>query len=104
MEATAAGADFPPWKSLVSDFFQPPVASGICGALGLGVNYREFTVPSGAAGTTQTYRAQFSSSPKGFNGVCVTDTFTFSGKTIRTNSSGTYESAWSNPQRLYPEF
>lgn len=80
-------------------------SGGFCGGLGFGTNGRVFPVPSGAAGTTQTYRAQFSSSPfAGFNGVCSTDSYNFRSRTLRSNGTGNYATPWSNPQPLDPEF
>lgn len=77
---------------------------GACGFLGIGLNGTVFTVGAGAAGTTQTYRAQFHSSPAGFNGVCAGDTYNFRSRTKRQNSSGTYYSSWSGPTDLHPDF
>ncbi len=80
---------------------------GFCGFLGVGVNYRDFVVNAGAAGTIQTYRAQFNSSPDGFNGVCATDSFNFQAMTRRTNPAcpgGVCESIWSPLQPLDPTF
>jgi PKD repeat protein/Tfp pilus assembly protein PilV len=77
---------------------------GFCGFFGAQL-YRDFTVAAGAAGTTQLYRAQFSSSPfAGFNNVCSTDSFTFSARTVRTNAGGTSFSNWSPPVLMDPEF
>lgn len=84
-------------------------AGGFCGFFGVG-GYRDFTVTGGAAGTTQAYRAQFSSSPRGFNGVCATDDFNFQARTVRTNPAcagepgGVCVSDWSALQPLDPEF
>lgn len=80
---------------------------GVCGFLGIGVNYRDFTVAAGPAGSNQTFRAQFNSSPDGFNGVCNTDSFNFQAMTRRTNPAcpgGVCESPWSSQQLLDPEF
>lgn len=83
-------------------------AGGFCGFLGVGVNYRDFVVTAGAAGTVQSYRAQFASSPfAGFNGVCATDDFNFEAWTLRTNPAcpgGVCQSTPSALQWLDPEF
>lgn len=85
-------------------------AGGFCGFFGVG-GYKDFTVNAGAAGTTQSYRAQFSSSPfAGFNGICATDDFHFTAQTVRQNPAcagqpgGVCRSDWSAPQLLDPEF
>lgn len=79
------------------------IGSGGCSFFGIGLN-RVFTVDGGAAGSVQSYRAQFSSSPRGFNGVCAIDTYAYTGRTVRSNANGTFYSAWTNPLPLYPEF
>lgn len=79
-------------------------AGGFCGFFGGSMAPRVFTVTNNAPGSVQGYRANFSSSPRGFNGVCSSDTFTFTARTKRTTSHGTYYSPWSAPQTLRPEF
>lgn len=87
-------------------------AGGFCGFFGVG-GYRDFVFNGGAAGTGQTYRAQFSSSPRGFNGICATDTFNYKALTKRYNPACPVDpiesvpvclSDWSAPQNLNPEF
>ncbi len=78
---------------------------GVCGFVNLSANPRIFTVPSNAPGSVQSYRANFSSSPPGRNGICSLDTYSFRALTRRTTPSGAvYDSVWSTPQLLNPEF
>lgn len=80
---------------------------GFCsGLLGVGAAGKVFTVAGAPEGANQNYRAQFDSNPfDGFNGVCTTDSFTYSGQTTRTTAEGAYyESLWSSPQPLSADF
>lgn len=78
--------------------------SGVCGVLGVGLDGRRFSVPMGAAGSSQSYRAQFSSSPRGFSGVCSTDSFTYQVRIARQNAIGTTYSDWSPPRDVDVDF
>ena len=81
---------------------------GICGFLGLGLNYRDFYVTAGAAGTIQTYRADFADGgTRGNNGVCNFDSYNFQAMTRRTNAAcpgGVCDSIWSPLQPLDPRW
>lgn len=78
---------------------------GFCGFVNLSANPRVFTTPSSAPGSVQGYRASFSSSPRGQNGICSLDSYSFRARTVRTTSNGdVYTSVWSTPQLLNPEF
>ncbi len=83
-------------------------ASGFCSVVGWGMNGRVFSIPNGgAAGTSQTYRAQFGNGswPPGVPlEMCSTDSYTFRGRTVRTNELGVQYSPWSDAQPLEADF
>ncbi len=76
----------------------------LCSPLGVNPNRREFSFAAGDAGAVQQVVAQFSSSPRGYNGVCTTDTYAYQVRTVIQNARGTFTSDWSPQQPLNPGF
>lgn len=80
-------------------------SQGFCGTFGAGQSTRTVIIPAGSPGAIQQYRWQFTSSPfRGFNGICATDNFNFSARTIRHTSYGTFYGDWSPNELLNPDF
>ena len=93
-----------PGDTMVTEIRIRSAGGGFCGFVNLTANPRVFSVPSGAPGSVQGYRAQFDSSPRGQNGICSLDSYMFEARTVKTNAFGTEASPWSTPTFLNPEF
>ncbi len=86
---------------------------GFCGFFGSNTTANRKTGPGGLPGTGNSYRFQFSSSPRGFNGVCTTDHYNVQARSVMDRPglpavgdcpANKACSQWSPPIYLDPEF
>ncbi|HTO01338.1 MAG TPA: PKD domain-containing protein [Microthrixaceae bacterium] len=88
-------------------------SGGFCGFFGSNTTVGRTTGVAGPAGTGVSYRFQFSSSPRGFNGICTTDSYNVQARSVMDRPAnpaigdcpaGKACSQWSAPIYLDPEF
>ena len=93
--------------------FRITSGGGFCGFFGVGGTSSRTTGVAGAPGTGNSYRFGFSSSPRGFNGVCATDNFNLQARSVMDRPgfpavgdcpASKACSPWSSPMLLDPEF
>lgn len=88
-------------------------SGGFCGFFGASTRVHRTTPQAWVPNTSQTYRFQFSSSPRGFNGICSTDNYNFQARSVMVRNGNPASgdcpvnracSAWSPSQPLDPTF
>lgn len=93
--------------------FRITSGGGFCGFFGVGGVANRTTGTAGPPGTASSYRFGFSSSPRGFNGVCATDDFNLQSRSVMDRPgypavgdcpASKACSQWSAPMLLDPEF